>query len=64
MVIQKDLIEKGALQMIVHAYDEMYLNSIQSKIGDAFDFSINFLKIPGEKFIQLFMCSGFSKMIE
>ena len=50
--------------MMIHAYHEMYLSSIQSKIGDAFDFSVNYLKIPGEKFIQLFMCSDVSKMIE
>ena len=50
--------------MKIHAYQETYVNKAQSLLGDAFDYAINTCKIPGEKFIELFLVSLECKRIE
>ncbi len=49
---------------MIHAYQEIYLNSIQSALGEAFDYAINKCNINGTDFIKLFLTSDASKKIE
>lgn len=49
---------------MIHAYQEIYLNSIQSALGEAFDYAINECNINGTDFIKLFLTSDASKKIE
>lgn len=49
---------------MIHAYQEIYLNSIQSVLGEAFDYAINECNINGTDFIKLFLTSDASKKIE
>lgn len=49
---------------MIHAYKEIYLNSIQSALGEAFDYAINKCNINGTDFIKLFLTSDASKKIE
>ena len=44
--------------MMMHAYQEMYLNKAQALLGDAFDYAINTCKIAGEDFVKLFLASS------
>ncbi len=50
--------------MMIHAYQETYLNRAQVKLGDAFDYAINTCGISGDKFVKLFTVSSVSKRIE
>lgn len=50
--------------MMIHAYQEIYLNKAQSVLGDTFDYAINTCKIPAEVFIKLFLVSSVSKKME
>ena len=50
--------------MMIHAYQEMYLNKAQALLGDAFDYAINTCKMSGEKFVKFFIASSFSRRIE
>ncbi len=50
--------------MMTHAYQEIYLNSIQNRIGLAFDFAINDCGINKNDFINLFLASSVSKNLE
>ena len=50
--------------MVIHAYQEIYLNSVQSLIGNCFDIAINTYHLAGQKFIDLFSVSSVSKKIE
>ena len=50
--------------MTIHAYQETYLNNVQTALGDAFDYAINTCKLSGEQFIKLFIASSVSKRIE
>ena len=50
--------------MTIHAYQETYLNNVQTALGDAFDYAINTCKFSGEQFIKLFTASSVSKRIE
>ena len=50
--------------MEIHAYQEIYLNKVQSALGDAFDYAINVCNINGEDFIKMFVVSSVSKRIE
>ena len=43
--------------MMIHAYQETYLNKAQAALGDAFDHAINTCGIPGQDFIKLFIAS-------
>ena len=37
--------------MMIRAYQEIYLNSAQAMLGDAFDYAINVCQYSGEDFI-------------
>ncbi len=50
--------------MMIHAYQEIYLNSIQNRIGLAFDFAINDCKIKPNDFIDMFLASSVCKELE
>ena len=50
--------------MTIHAYQETYLNNVQTALGDAFDYAINTCKFSGEQFIKLYTASSVSKRIE
>ena len=49
---------------MIRAYREIYLNSAQSALGDAFDYAINVCKISGDDFVKLFVSSSISKRME
>ena len=50
--------------MMIRAYQEIYLNSAQAMLGDAFDYAINVCQYSGEDFIKMFVVSSISKRIE
>lgn len=50
--------------MMIHAYQETYLNRVQSMIGDAFDYAVNICSITGKEFIKLFVGSTVSNRLE
>ena len=50
--------------MMIHAYQECYLNSAKRNIGIAFDYAINVCKISGADFLNMFLISNISKRIE
>ena len=50
--------------MMTRAYHEIYLNSAQAALGDAFDYAINLCHIPGSIFLSLFAASSVSRRIE
>lgn len=49
---------------MIHAYQETYLNSIQKRIGLAFDFAINDCQIKPDDFIKMFLASSNCKYLE
>ncbi len=49
---------------MIHAYQEIYLNKVQTMLGDAFDYAINTCDISGSDFIKMFLVSSISKKIE
>lgn len=49
---------------MIHAYQEIYLDNIQSLLGEAFNYAINTCDIDGDDFIKLFTASSSSKKIE
>jgi DNA-binding XRE family transcriptional regulator len=50
--------------MKINAYQEIYLNSAQTHLGEAFDYAVNVCKIPSQDFIKIFVTSHISKCIE
>lgn len=50
--------------MMIHAYQEIYLNNSQSALGDAFDYAINTCGINGNDFVKLFLVSSICKRME
>ena len=50
--------------MMIRAYQEMYLNSAQSVLGNVFDYAINYLDIKGTDFVKMFVASSISKRME
>ena len=50
--------------MMIHAYQEIYLNNAQSALGDAFDYAINTCGINGNDFVKLFLVSSICKRME
>ena len=50
--------------MMIHAYLQIYLNSAQGMLGDAFDYAINTCGISGDEFIKMFSVSSVSGRIE
>lgn len=49
---------------MIHAYDLVYLEPAQENLAILFDYSINFLNIPLEKFYRCFLQSKVSKRFE
>ena len=49
---------------MIHAYQEMYLNSAQNVLGDAFDYAVNVGNLSGDYFVDLFIVSEVSKRME
>lgn len=50
--------------MMIHAYQEIYLNKAQSVLGDAFHYAVNTCGLSGSVFIQLFVASSVSRRME
>ena len=50
--------------MMIHAYQEIYVNNAQTMLGDAFDYAINTCHISGDDFVKMFVVSSFSERIE
>ena len=50
--------------MMIRAYDEIYLDSTQRVLGDAFDFAVNTVGLELSSFIKLMIVSGISDQIE
>lgn len=50
--------------MMTRAFQEIYLSKAQAALGDAFDYAINYCRIPGEDFIKFFVASSVSKRME
>lgn len=50
--------------MTTRAFQEIYLSKAQAALGDAFDYAINYCRIPGEDFIKFFVASSVSKRME
>lgn len=50
--------------MMIHAYQEFYLNSAQKRVGDAFDYAINDCQIKGNDFVKMFLVGNISHKIE
>lgn len=49
---------------MIRAYQEIYLNKVQSVMGDAFDYAINTCGISGNDFVKLFLASTVSRRME
>ena len=50
--------------MMIHAYQEIYLDNVQLSLGDMFHYAINDCNLDGENFVKLFITSNVSKRIE
>lgn len=50
--------------MMIHAYQETSLSSVQKNMGLCFDYAINTLEIPGKDFVEMFVVSSISKQIQ
>ena len=50
--------------MMTRAFQEIYLNRVQSMLGDAFDYAVNTCGVPGDDFVKLFSVSSISKRME
>lgn len=49
---------------MMHAYQETYLNSAQSALGEAFDYAVNACGISGPDFIKLFLAASACRGME
>lgn len=49
---------------MIHAYQEMYVNKAQKRLGEAYDYAINYCGFSGEEFTSLFLTSSLSKQFE
>ena len=45
---------------MIHAYAETYLNDAMSNLGEAFDYAVNACGLSPDKFMELFIASGFA----
>lgn len=43
---------------MIHAYDEIYLDSAMNNLGDAFDYAANDLQMTKDEFFNLFISTG------
>ena len=50
--------------MMIHAYQEIYLNNAQAALGEAFDYAVNTCNISGDNFVKMFLVSSVSKKME
>ena len=50
--------------MMMNAYQEIYLNSVQTSLGDAFDYAINTCGISGNDFVKMFVVSSVCTKME
>jgi len=50
--------------MMIHAYQETYLNNAQATLGEAFDYAVNDCSITGDIFAKYFVVSSVSKKME
>lgn len=50
--------------MMIHAYQEIYLNKAQSVMGDMLDYAVNVCGLSGRDYIQMFVVSTISKRME
>ena len=50
--------------MMIHAYQEIYVNNAQTMLGDAFDHAITTCNISVDDFVNMFVVSSFSERIE
>lgn len=50
--------------MMIHAYQETYLNNAQAALGEAFDYAVNDCSITGDIFAKYFVVSSVSKRME
>lgn len=49
---------------MIHAYDKEYLDDAMQNLGEAFDYAVNACKIDIDKFMEMFIVSGFSELFE
>lgn len=47
--------------MMMHAYDEKYLNDAMKNLGEAFDYASNILNISMDDFLDMFIISGIAE---
>ena len=45
---------------MIHAYAETYLNDAMSNLGEAFDYAVNACNLSPDRFMELFIASGFA----
>ncbi len=50
--------------MMIHAYQEIYVNKAQAVLGDAFDYAVNTCGIRGGDFLKMFVVSEICKRME
>lgn len=50
--------------MMIHAYQEMYLNKAQSVLGDVFDYAVNACGVSGGEFAKMFVVSTLCERME
>ncbi len=50
--------------MMIHAYQEMYIETIRTKMAEAFDYAINKCNIIGNDFINFFLASKTKSYLE
>ena len=43
---------------MIHAYDEMYVDSAMNNLGDAFDYVASDLNMDKDEFLKLFISTG------
>lgn len=49
---------------MIHAYDKDYLDDAMQNLGEAFDYAVNACNIGIDKFMEMFIVSGFSEQFE
>jgi len=49
---------------MIHAYQEIFLNSAMNNLGDAFDYAINDCGMEGQQFVDIFINSTVCRKIE
>ena len=49
---------------MIHAYDEMYVDSAMNNLGDAFDYVASDLNMDKDEFLKLFISPNLLKNLE